>query len=374
VLLMAALMEASAAAHAITYYASPTGSDSNPGTNDQPFRSVARGVQAVGAGDTIILKDGTYLAHTPYGSGSTSGWLIQIDKSGAPGAPITLKAEHKHMAILDCGNGFNAAQTGCSGYISMNPSPAYWVLQDLVFTRAHDNALILNSESAAHDITVKGCRFEEIGRHVDNSIYGLDGVYANRKQYNLTFDGNTFHNIGRLSGHSMSLDHGLYLHSRNTSIINNVFYGTIAGWGVQTAAGFSGLIANNTFAFTRTEKEGDIMLWDADGAVTVRNNIFYYPPQGAGVTSDLFSTAGCIVDHNLTFGGTIGSVSGCRFSNNISGAPAFVEAGSDFHLRPGSPAIDSGASIPLLTDFDGVSRPQGKAIDIGAFEYPVARQ
>ena len=33
--------------------------------------------------------------------------------------------------------------------------------------------------------------------------------------------------------------------------MNNVFYGFIAGWGVQTAAGVSrGIIANNTFAFT----------------------------------------------------------------------------------------------------------------------------
>src|ERR1041384_1599402 len=95
VLLIAALMEVSAAAHEI-YYASPTGSDSHPGTYNQPFRSVARGLQAVGAGDTIILKDGTYGNDTPYGGGSSSDWLLFISKSGTAAAPITLKAEHKH--------------------------------------------------------------------------------------------------------------------------------------------------------------------------------------------------------------------------------------------------------------------------------------
>src|SRR5437016_5223081 len=80
---------------ATTYYASPSGSDSNPGTSAAPFRTVARGIQAVSAGDTIILKDGTYAHDTTYGGGaSTTGWLLRIDKSGTSGAPITLKAEH----------------------------------------------------------------------------------------------------------------------------------------------------------------------------------------------------------------------------------------------------------------------------------------
>jgi hypothetical protein len=41
----------------------------------------------------------------------------------------------------------------------------------------------------------------------------------------------------------------------------------------------------------------------------------------------------------------------------------------DFRLKPGSCAVDRGATIPEVThDFDGVKRPTGKAYDIGAFE------
>jgi hypothetical protein len=41
----------------------------------------------------------------------------------------------------------------------------------------------------------------------------------------------------------------------------------------------------------------------------------------------------------------------------------------DFRLKPGSCAVDRGATIPEVThDFDGVKRPKGKAYDIGAFE------
>ena len=41
----------------------------------------------------------------------------------------------------------------------------------------------------------------------------------------------------------------------------------------------------------------------------------------------------------------------------------------DFHLVPGSPAIDHGITVDVATDRDGVSRPQGAAHDTGAFEY-----
>jgi MYXO-CTERM domain-containing protein len=41
----------------------------------------------------------------------------------------------------------------------------------------------------------------------------------------------------------------------------------------------------------------------------------------------------------------------------------------DFALKPGSPAIDAGAAVPLqLTDRLGVSRPVGAGVDIGAHE------
>jgi len=50
---------------------------------------------------------------------------------------------------------------------------------------------------------------------------------------------------------------------------------------------------------------------------------------------------------------------------------SFVNAGAgDYHLVPGSPAIDVGAVVSsVLTDRDGVRRPQGNGPDIGAYEW-----
>jgi parallel beta-helix repeat protein len=56
--------------------------------------------------------------------------------------------------------------------------------------------------------------------------------------------------------------------------------------------------------------------------------------------------------------------------HNISSDPQFVNAaGNDFHIRYGSPAMDKGTTIwaPAF-DKDGIIRPQGVSVDIGAYE------
>src|SRR5262249_30848580 len=98
-----------------------------------------------------------------------------------------------------------------------------------------------------------------------------------------------------------------------------------------------------------------------------------YSNTGAVVTNNVFSSTGAF--DVAQAGSPVG------FSDNLCDAaetgctaisdPRFVDAaGADFHLQPTSPAIDAGAAVSdVRTDFDGVSRPQGAAYDIGAYEY-----
>src|SRR5690349_3598285 len=42
------------------YYVATNGSDSNPGTEEQPFQTLDRGVHDLSPGDTLYVKNGTY--------------------------------------------------------------------------------------------------------------------------------------------------------------------------------------------------------------------------------------------------------------------------------------------------------------------------
>src|SRR5205085_1516615 len=81
-------------------------------------------------------------------------------------------------------------------------------------------------------------------------------------------------------------------------------------------------------------------------------------------------------DHNLVYGasGVISSTTGCTMGTNTVGSdPNFVNASTapyDFHAQSGGAGIDAGTTVSSVTvDFDKVSRPQGPALDIGAYEY-----
>jgi len=73
-----------------TYYVATDGSDSNPGTEAQPFQTLGRGVRDLGPGDILLVKNGTYnggeLTYTPSGA----SW----------GSPVTIKAYGGHSPAI----------------------------------------------------------------------------------------------------------------------------------------------------------------------------------------------------------------------------------------------------------------------------------
>lgn len=354
----------------VTYYVAPTGSDSNAGTATAPFLTVQRGVDAAKAGDTIIVRNGTYAPPAAAGCAGGSGFAVNIDKAGTSAAWITLKAESKRGATLD-------GQDACHSTINLGPNAAYWVIQDLRLIRGAWSAIWSNN--GADYITVRGNELAFIGRRAENAQYGIAGSYANSNSASLVFDGNLIHDIGRTSStYSMSEDHGLNLSSTGTTIVNNVFHQPISGWGVMTAAGFSGLIANNTFHGAHPTREGQLMLSGANGALTLRNNLFNVP-RTQGITASAFTATSCAATNN-TVSGTglvLGAPAACATASNQTVSSALLKNTSsepyDFHLGAGSPAIDKGVTLSeAAKDADSVARPQGTAYDAGAFEATVS--
>src|SRR6185503_6134649 len=94
-------------AHGADYFVSTSGSDSNPGTSAQPFRTITYAYTFAAAGVTIHVAPGVYQDYTPR-------WGIHLGRSGTASRPIVLRSEVRGGAIID---GQNAADRNKGFYI-----------------------------------------------------------------------------------------------------------------------------------------------------------------------------------------------------------------------------------------------------------------
>lgn len=65
-----------------TYYVSPTGNDSNPGTQAQPWKTIQKAANTVTAGDTVYVQSGTYDERVSISASGTSSVPILFQGQG----------------------------------------------------------------------------------------------------------------------------------------------------------------------------------------------------------------------------------------------------------------------------------------------------
>jgi hypothetical protein len=175
-------------------------------------------------------------------------------------------------------------------------------------------------------------------------------------------------------------------------VYNNVIH-HIGGAGIRQSQrrGSSGYPANEYYQNTvyaigqhGFELEG---LSDSAGASIIKNNIV----MDAGTAQIYINPSEAIhtIDYNLYYdstGSKIGQWAGgvtnfatwktnCNCdSHSVNANPVFVTAGAtpDLQLQTSSPAKDAGVTIgSVTTDILGMTRPQGSAYDMGAYEFVV---
>ena len=76
----------------------------------------------------------------------------------------------------------------------------------------------------------------------------------NMNEFNFTFDGNIFHDIG--GGTNVNQQHAIYTQAANVTIVNNVFYNQLHGWDIVASGSNNLYIVNNTFAFSNPNRDG----------------------------------------------------------------------------------------------------------------------
>jgi hypothetical protein len=75
-----------------TYYVSPSGNNSNPGSITQPWEKIQYSINQLNPGDTLLIREGTYEEK------------IDLDVSGLPGQYITIKNFPEEDVIIDAIN------------------------------------------------------------------------------------------------------------------------------------------------------------------------------------------------------------------------------------------------------------------------------
>jgi parallel beta-helix repeat protein len=411
------------------YYVAPDGDDSNPGTLEQPWRTLAKAAETLVLGETVYIRQGTYnerlvpeiggIPGEPITYAAYPGETPVIDGIGVsfPGnwgglvyishlAYIHLKglrvinagSQDKHAGIM-VDNSSHITIEGCSTYNTVSSGIGVWKSDNIV-VRGNEVELACNDGSQECITIGETDTFEVSLNHVFNSgpgTMGGEGIDIKDGSTNGEVFANEVHHIHRLGIYVDAWDaytahirvHGNWVHHcagngfavaaeaggllERVTVENNVAFSngsagiTVADWGDPNESHpiYDVKIINNTFYGNGTNGWGPgvvIANVEADN-VLVRNNLL---SQNASAQMSVEGVGDSLtVDHNLFDG------PGDPHGNAaLTDVPMLQDASNDdFHLAPGSPAIDSGASEHApADDFDGQPRPQGAGIDIGAFE------
>ena len=378
-----------------TYYTAPPasgGSDSNPGTISQPFATIAKGTSVLTPGDLLLIRAGTFVEG------------ISSIPSGNAAKRVRIAAFPGYQPYEIVTVQPNAIGTDASVYLA---GPKYVTIQGLIVDGTNagsgkDCIKITYGSDYSTFIIVKDCEVKNSNAH--------QGILITTNPPTQNTDFNQILNCKIHNNGNSNLHHGIYCSSSNNIIDGNECYNN-AGYGIQMyfssghnssylqnnivrnnrvhdnntagsgsggiviATGDNNLVYNNVVWNNTGGTNGGIQLFNGVNATSVWNNTCWNNSD-----YDIHVQSGCtnsVVQNNICYQGISGDIinngTGSTIDHNTTNAqdPKFVSAaGGNFHLQSGSPAIDAGITIvQVLTDADGVSRPQGTAYDIGAYEF-----
>jgi hypothetical protein len=401
---------------ASTFYVSPSGDDSNPGTMSLPWRTLAKAAGTLTAGQAVYVRAGTYRERLiPQNSGTDGNYIIfsaypgetvVIDGTGVvlPRLQGLVNIRQKSYVRV---SGFRVVNAGVNvpdgtwnfgiatqasdhividrNYIGRTYSIGLDISQfsnhvlvdgnEVTDTNfgSSDNEVAVAIIWFSHHVEVRN-NFVHHGNnegidpvagvhdvtvhHNTVSHMGRQGIYVDswtEYQYNITYFNNVSHDNGLINGNggfAISAEEGGML--QNVSFYNNLSYNNEGHGFIVTSWGSNSHRIDN---------------------VTIVNNTVYNNGQ-EGITIDNSEATNVLIRNNIAYrdaGGSIvvRSAGSVTQDHNLTFDPKFVNAASgDFRLQAGSPAIDAGSSNAApLVDFSGRPRPVGTAFDIGAYEF-----
>jgi hypothetical protein len=271
-------------ASAATYYVATTGSDANPGTITQPFRTINHGVSVLQPGDMLQIRAGTY------------DELVSIDKNGTARNPITIKVYPGESATI--------RKSGTVNYYEalITVTGSYLVLDGFVLDGGSINRI-------ASGVQVDGANTSF--NKIQNNKAINTGVLASNGAHDNIFKSNT------VSGQSLYAIH---------CAVNNLFEDNYVYWSPTEGSGATNgshgnIFRRNVFA----DNEANFYI-DGSKNILVEENLFYvtddykrlpHPdPEQAGAGGSAINLAISLEDHYEGCG-QVRAISGITVRNNI---------------------------------------------------------
>lgn len=398
-----------ASAQEQTYYVAVTGSDtSGDGSQAHPWATIQHAATQVSAGDTVLINPGSY-------SGG-----IHVEAGGTAAEPVIYQATGAGVIVEGSGGERDAFFIDQADYVTV---------EGLVIQHA-DRAGMRISQS--HHVTVRNMTFADNGRWglftdfsdytlvEDSESYGAaleHGIYISNSSDYPTIRRNRLHH-----------NHGCGLHMNGDismggdGIIsfglvedNIIFENGLGGGSAINMDGVTDTVVRNNLLYDN--HASGISLYQIDGGSgstnnRVLNNTILMPsdgrwainiPEANDTNNQLFNNIlysyhgwrgsisiatptlpGFESDYNVLVdrlstdsGDTVISLAEWQAlgydAHSISATPEQLfqyPAGDNYHLRSGSPAVDSGVLlIDVIDDLEGNLRPLGSQYDIGAYEF-----
>jgi parallel beta-helix repeat protein len=383
-----------------TFYVATTGNDANNGTSPALAKlTVTAGCALLAGGDTLIIGAGTY----------NEGILDNVPSGASWGAPTTIQAATGTTVWL--------APTGGSGYanvvlfdgaqqfiqfLNINLDATRGITQGCVYLRGwsggNPNHIRFNggecigpTNGVINEGTAAFSCFEltsEVGgltggnELLNLTVHGCGDSGDYSAAFNVQTSDNLISNCNAYdsSGNCIVIQNvsfGINNNIVRNTLVHDVSRSPAFSSGIFLGPGTGSQIYNNVIYNLSVSGGGNAALLVAtggsDAAAIYQNTVTANAMIGIHLSS---GSGGTVVENNIAYGNTpnnlVDDASSTLTTNLVGVNPVFVNpSGNNFQLTVGSPAIDAGTTNAYTTDILGVTRPQGSAFDIGAYEFVV---
>jgi hypothetical protein len=315
----------------ISFYVSPAGKDTNPGTLAQPWKTLQHAANTALAGDSVYARNGTYSESVSLPrSGSAAAGSIVFQSY--PGELATLDGTH----VACCGDSIQ-------GLFNLLANNSYIILAGFQIQNYHSNNV--NNEPAAIYISGSGAYIhilnntihgitETAGKNGNAHGIGVYGTSINPLAY-VTVSGNDVYGLETGNSETIIFDGnvtqftvtGNYVHDTNNIGIDATgFYQTGPAGHDQAHNGY---IAGNTVANITSVHNPAYNGYGADGIycdgcteVVIERNLVYNCDLNIEAASENYGhdTSYVTIRDNVVYGGNLAGISFGGYAGNVGGS------------------------------------------------------